>query len=286
MPVTAPASAAGMSLQVIVTRPAEDAGPWAARLQAAAAWSPDWQLRLWPLIGIRAVADPEVPRAAVHEWRSAARAGDAMMFVSANAVRGWAALQATADAMAPRQAWAVGPSTVEALRQAGWPSGSIVAPRADQNDNFDSEALWRQVEAGILSGACRRVLIVRGSEEGSGGQPVGRDWLTRQLLAHGVAVRQIATYERARPVWDDARRQAARLALTDGSIWLMSSAMAVAQLGVLLGETDNGRAQAIATHDRIAQTLRAAGWGRVQLSHPDPQAVAASIKSLAYARST
>ncbi|MFT4192448.1 MAG: uroporphyrinogen-III synthase [Comamonas sp.] len=298
-------------MQVIVTRPAEDATAWLARLRACADWSPAWLPRLWPLIDIRlrAAADvritpvtPTTPAGAPQcEDAAAALGWDALMFVSANAVRFLAALSG-GDALAAclraargqAQAWAVGPSTVAALAAAGWPADAIVAPDGGQGEQFDSEALWARVAPAVRAGRVRRVLLVRGTEAGAGGLPVGRDWLSARLQALGVAVDQAAVYERAPPVWTSVQVAAARAALGDGSVWLISSAQAADYLSQALGEPAAGaprqagavfgRARCVATHPRVVRRLQEAGWGRVLLARAEAQAVAASIKSIDYAR--
>ncbi|HEY3049162.1 MAG TPA: uroporphyrinogen-III synthase, partial [Polaromonas sp.] len=70
----------------------------------------------------------------------------------------------------------------------------------------------------------------------------------------------------------------------DGSVWLFSSSEAVANLASQphLSRLDWRRARAVATHPRIADTLRAAGWGVVVESRPalkDIKAVVRSIES-------
>lgn len=274
-------------MQVIVTRPADDASAWLARLLAAADWQAGWQPRLWPLIDI-----------APFPWRDVARKlqgpFDAAMFVSANAVRFFDPAQGDAPwshaalQRSGTRAWAVGPSTRDALRAAGWLAQAIDAPDGVDGEPFDSEALWRRVEPAVRAGGMRRVLVVRGTDEDAEGRPVGRDWLAQRLGECGVTVAEVAVYRRARPVWTPAQQAAARAALGDGSVWLISSSMAAQQLRDLLpGGAAPGafaRARAIATHARIAQRVGELGWGTVVLSHPQPRAVASSIKSLTYAR--
>lgn len=291
-------------MQVIITRPADDSTAWLRRLQAAPDWQGDrWQARQWPLIDIcawDAGGGDAAPAQAGGPPAGTAAAFDAVMFVSANAVRFFPPRLAgvAAPAGAGLQAWAVGPSTVSALRAAGWPAAAIVAPDGGAGELFDSEALWTRLAPAVRAGRFARVLIVRGTEADADGQPAGRDWLAERLRRAGVAVGQIAVYQRAQPRWSAVQQAAARAALGDGSVWLISSGQAAGHLERLLGagagapadaRQPPGRAlfraaRAIATHPRIAQRLAAQGWGRVAVSRPEPQAVAASIKSLAYAR--
>ena len=64
--------------------------------------------------------------------------------------------------------------------------------------------------------------------------------------------------------------QRARQAGSDGSVWLFSSSEAVANLCQMAGlqDMDWRGARAVATHPRIADAVRAAGWGVVVASRP------------------
>ena len=70
-------------------------------------------------------------------------------------------------------------------------------------------------------------------------------------------------------------------AASDGSLWLFSSAQALANLVVRMPGQDWGRARAVATHPRIAQAARDAGFSVVSESRPDMDDLVASIESLA-----
>jgi uroporphyrinogen-III synthase len=59
-------------------------------------------------------------------------------------------------------------------------------------------------------------------------------------------------------------------------VWLFSSAEAV---GHLHGQALTGQ-RAIATHPRIAEAARAAGFHPVVLARPDPEAVTQALKAL------
>jgi uroporphyrinogen-III synthase len=179
---------------------------------------------------------------------------------------------------------APGPGTVAALRAAGVPAGQIDAPALDASQ-FDSEALWQVVGQRDWQG--RRVLVVRGQSlaaDGEGAGSPGRDWLARQWQAAGAQVDFVAVYQRRAPLLAEAQVQRAKAASTDGSVWLFSSSEAVANLASQphLSRLDWRRARAVATHPRIADTLRAAGWGVVVESRPalkDIKAVVRSIES-------
>jgi len=122
-----------------------------------------------------------------------------------------------------------------------------------------------------------RLLLVRGGD--SEGRSQGRDWLARQVAARGAAVETVVAYVRQLPQWSEAQRARARRAAGDGSLWLFSSSEAAANLGRLLPGQPWGAARAIATHPRIAQAVRALGFGSVRESRPAFDAVVASIES-------
>jgi len=200
----------------------------------------------------------------------------AVMFVSANAVRYFfqAGPQPTPP-WRPVRAWVTGAGSQAALREAGVPDAWIDVPAADA-PQWDSEALWAVVAAQVQPG--RRVLIVRGAD--AQGHVAGRDWLSRQLQDAGVAVDPVAAYQRQTPVFSPGQRAAAAHAASDGSVWLFSNSEAIGHLTAALPAQDWSQALAVATHPRIAQHARLAGWGRVAIAQPSLLGVASSIKSM------
>ncbi|RYF39574.1 MAG: uroporphyrinogen-III synthase, partial [Comamonadaceae bacterium] len=177
---------------------------------------------------------------------------------------------------------APGPGTVAALLAAGVPAGAIDAPPADAVQ-FDSEALWAVVGERAWRG--QRVLVVRGGNladaggSGSGAPSSGRDWLARRLQDAGAAVDFIAVYARGAPDFTPAQQARARAASQDGSVWLFSSSEAVGNL-VRAVSADWANARAIATHPRIADAARAAGWGQVLQVRPDLEDIRAGVASI------
>jgi uroporphyrinogen-III synthase len=270
--------------RVIVTRPAREAAAWVQSLSQAGL-----QAVALPLIDILPVDDPGPVQRAWQEVDSYA----AVMFVSANAVTGffeqkptvsqWDIAQEAIKKIATPRAWATGPGTVQALQQAGVPSGLIDAP-PPEIAQFDSEALWQQVGAQVRAG--QRVLIVRGGD----GQAmraaqgldvgVGRDWLARRLKEVGVVVDFVVVYQRGLPRWGPVQRQLAMDAAHDGSVWLFSSSEAVANLCTNLPGQDWSAARAVATHARIARAAKAAGFGVVCESRPTVTDIVGSIESI------
>ena len=265
-----------MRPRVIVTRPAREAPRWVDALRAAG-----FDAQALPLIAIEPVEDA-VARAALERARHEAAERDAVMFVSAAAVEHFfapapaeGAAVGEAPEPAPRCCWATGPGTVRALRRAGVPETRIDAPSGEAA-TFDSETLWARVRARV--GAGTRVLIVRGGDAWA--RPTGRDWLMRAIEGAGGVVDTVVAYRRLEPCLDDAARALAMAASGDGSVWLFSSSEAVAHLHRALPTADWRAARAVATHERIAQTAREAGFGRVGLASPRLADLVASIESL------
>lgn len=279
------------AVRVIVTRPLQDAQHWVQQLQQSR-----FAAEALPLIDIAPAADTQ---AAGRAWKTLDGYA-ACMFVSGNAVEyffkqkvtlakavlGDVATKTIAnkDSGLPVSVrfLAPGPGTVAALLAAGVPAGQIDAPAADAAQ-FDSEALWAVVGQRDWQG--RRVLVVRGEGQEGGGVSSGRDWIARQWQAAGAEVDFVGVYQRRAPVFTEAQVQRARAASADGSVWLFSSSEAVANLAALpaLAGIDWRRARAVATHPRIEEAVRAAGWGVVVASRPalkDIRDTLASIESL------
>jgi uroporphyrinogen-III synthase len=194
-----------------------------------------------------------------------------VMFVSANAVLHFFAAQPSgATWPAGTLAGSTGPGTSGALLDAGVRQLDIVQPAAAAA--LDSESLWAELRSRDWRG--RRALIVRG--EG------GRDWLAAQLAGAGARVDFLAAYRRRPPQLDDAARAllAAAKALPREHCWLFSSAEAVDHLRALASAADWSAADAIASHPRIADAARAAGFARVQVVDARLDAVLGALASL------
>lgn len=257
-----------MTRRVIVTRPAHEAPRWVGALTSAGL-----DAMALPLIAIEPLGDTGVLDAS----RLTVARQDALMFVSSAAASYFVDAQVTAclaSDPAPR-CWATGPGTARALREAGVPASRIDAP-ADDAAQFDSEALWAVVRPQVAPGT--RVLIVRGGD--ANGQPGGRDWLAQTIRAAGGTVEVVASYRRLAPVLGDAERRLAAEAAADGTVWLFSSSEGIANLRQAMPGIDWRNARAVATHPRIGEAARAAGFGTVVLSQPGVEALTASIESL------
>jgi uroporphyrinogen-III synthase len=248
-------------MRAIVTRPAAQAATWVADLQRAGV-----DAVALPLIRIGPPADPAPVREA---WRTLD--GHALVFfVSANAVLHFFALRPPGAAWpAATRAAAPGPGTAAALQAQGLAEGGVVAPAADA-PAFDSEALWARLQHERWAG--RSVLVVRGED--------GRDWLAEQLRGAGATVRYLAAYTRAAPEPDAQARAllAAARAAPAAFLWLFSSSEAVRHLQALWGGPAPPGARALASHPRIAEAARAAGFAEVLATAPDLAAVRRAIQ--------
>jgi len=263
-------------MRVIVTRPQREAQDWVQALRQAG-----HEAQALPLIAI----GPAPDAAAVQQaWRQLDQYLG-VMFVSANAVAGFFAarpadaIATLADPVVRSRAWATGPGTLKALLHAGVPASRIVAPAADAAQ-FDSEALWQLIATQVRPGS--RVLIVRGADAADGGntQGAGRGWFARQVTQAGGTVDFVVSYQRQRPQLDAAQLQLAHAAASDGSVWLFSSSEALHNLQACLPQQDWRAARAVATHARIAEAARAAGFAVVRESRPALADIRASIESL------
>lgn len=247
-------------MRALVTRPQPQADDWVARLRARGI-----DALALPLIEIGAAPDAGAVAAA---WGSlAARA--LVVFVSPNAAERFLAARPN-DAAWPARlpAASVGPGTTLVLYGAGIEAVIEPAPDAPQ---FDSEALWLQLAARDRDWHGASVLIVRGDG--------GRDWLGQQLHDAGATVETVAAYTRRAPRFagDAAVSLHAAVARPQSHRWLFSSSEAIDHLGAASAGTDWSRAQALATHPRIAERARALGIGDVIEARASFAAVAAAL---------
>jgi uroporphyrinogen-III synthase len=253
-------------VKLIVTRPLGQAAPWVTRLQALGV-----EAQSLPLIRI----EPLCNTAPVREAWGRLLPDVTVVFVSANAVQYFFA--AAPDARPgeppawPPGVWAAstGPGTTAALLAAGVDRTALVEP-PPQAMNYDSEGLWEELQFRPWSG--KRVLVVRGEE--------GRDWLADALRARGAELEFVAAYRRCPPQLDGAGRVLLHEALAEpeAHLWHFSSSEAIGHLR-LLGQQHRPPAEwahsrALASHPRIAQTARDAGFGKVHEVAANVQAVA------------
>lgn len=244
---------------LIVTRPRPQCAVWLSRLAQSGV-----SAVALPLIDILPPRDPAPVRAA---WRDLAGV-DLAVFVSPNAVEQFFALSDGQPWPSGTLAACVGPGSAQALADRGVPVDNIVQPPADAA-SLDSEHLWPQLQA-RRPWAGGRVLLLRGDG--------GREWLAERLDEAGAHVSALTTYHRSSPHFDADEQALLAQALghPQDFAWLFSSAEAIGHLPAL----PPGHHRAIATHARIADAARAAGFHPVVLARPDPAAVARALKAL------
>ena len=275
-----------MAPALIVTRPQPEADHWMGLLHQRGVTA-----RALPLITIGPASNPADQAAAAHARAHWQRYG-AIMLVSGNAARFFLdqktvlALNQRALAAIKTRVWSPGPGTARTALQLGVDASLIDQPAPDAAQ-FDSEALWTQVAAQVpvMAQAGQGVLIVRGaSDTGVDGAPAsaggqGREWLAQQLRAAGVAVDFVAVYERRPPQWTPTLHAQAQQYLQGGSHWLFSSSEAVMHLRNRFKPDQLAASTAIATHPRIAQAVRSAGFAHVKQCRPSVDDVVASLES-------
>ena len=248
--------------RVLVTRPAEQAGPWVERLRERG-----FAAEALPLIEIAPAADAS----ALHSSWAGLAACRLVVFVSANAVLHFFAARPAGLAWPEGvEAGAPGSGTADALREAAVPATAIVAPAADAAQ-FDSESLWARLQSRDWRGT--RVLVVRGDG--------GRDWLGERLVAAGAQVDTVSAYRRLAPDFTGAARDDLDAAIADGdAVWLFSSSEAITNLEQAAGPGRFRAARAVATHPRIAARARSCGFRVVVEAAPGLEAVIACLQSM------
>lgn len=262
-------------MRVIVTRPKREAQRWVLDLSARGL-----DAVALPLIQVGPVADPAN---LVQAWQHLADYVG-VMFVSGNAVEHFFASKPLSEpelmglSAFKTRAWATGPGTARALVRAGLALEQIDAPAPD-TAQFDSEALWQVVGTRVRAGA--RVLIVRGGDlpgRSGAGQGSGREWFANRVVQAGGRAELVMSYQRCTPEFSTHEDQLARQAAADGSVWLFSSTEAVSNLRVWLPGQSWAQARALATHPRIAEAAKKAGFGVVCESRPTLPDVVAALK--------
>lgn len=230
-------------LNIVVTRPREQAAQLAQRITAAGGHA-----ILFPLLEIKPVADAQSLRtliARLPEYHLA-------IFISPNAVRyGMQAILAAGPLPASLAIATVGQGSAKALRDFG--VSKIIAPQ----QRFDSEALLALPELQNVTG--QRIVIFRGDG--------GRELLGDTLKQRGASVDYAACYQRVKPQQDikmllDARPDAITVTSSEALVYL--DGMLREQLP---GTTT--RAQLLAVplfvpHARIAEAAHQQGWQEVR----------------------
>lgn len=274
MPGAAGAPLRARLSRLIVTRPEPEAGQWADALQARG-----WPASALPLIDIGEPRDAAALEALSH-WRSRLAHVDAVMFVSGAAVAHFfSGRSPVVLAGVATRFWAPGPATAAALLAAGVPADCIDAPPAEA-PQFDSEHLWPIVAPQLRPGT--QVLIVRGASPDAPAQALagsGREWLIERCKAAGARVDACVAYERRPPAWSTDQAALARAAAGPCALWLFSSSEALLHLQCLMPRTDWHGTPAMATHPRIANAAREAGFSPVATIRPGLPDVVRALES-------
>lgn len=224
-------------LDIIVTRPREQAAGLMRRLQALGATA-----HLLPLLEILPAAD----QAALQAFAQQVAAYQLLIFISPNAVRyGMAALRQIPPGV---RVAAVGQGSAQALRALGVTDIIVPAERQDSEGLLDQPAL--QQVAGW------RIAIVRGDG--------GRELLGDTLRARGAEVEYVTSYQRSTPALDAAAWRA-----IGPDVILVTSSEALAHLWQGLRTEAAVLAQhatLLVIHPRIAQAAQQQGWRSVVIA--------------------
>jgi uroporphyrinogen-III synthase len=249
---------------VVITRPIEQAQPFAQRVAAMGR-----SAIIFPLLEVQPLADPAPLRAALADLT-----GYAMVaFVSPNAidatfsiVRSWPKDVALA---------VMGEGSRVALARHGLTSANarIVSPRDPVRT--DSETLLDALDLQALQG--KRILIVRGE--------TGRELLADALRAAGIDVVQVAAYRRNAPVLDEARRRQLTELLNSEHDWIITSSEALRNLVQMVAQVSGNDGVAkmlqqkiIIPHRRIEETAKGLGFRQLTLTGSGDEQLLAALQ--------
>ncbi|MDN2718015.1 uroporphyrinogen-III synthase [Janthinobacterium sp. SUN120] len=254
---------------VVITRPAAQAGPLAARIAALG-----WPVTLLPLLEIHAL-DGADECARLQAVLARLSDYDLVAFVSPNAID---CVFAHLPAWPPGLALAVvGEGSRMALGAHGVTDANATITSPLDTARSDSEHLLLALDLPALRG--KRVLIVRGDG--------GRDYLADGLRAAGATVEFVTAYRRKVPRLTPSLRATLENLLQHNNDWIITSSEALRGLLALLGEMDAEKAAVvkmqqqhlIVPHARIAQTAAALGFARVTLTGSGDAGVLAALQS-------
>ena len=142
----------------------------------------------------------------------------------------------------------------------------VIIPK--DNENWDSEGLWHELQSLGWNWQNKKVVIFKG--EG------GRDWLVDTLTKAGATVEAISTYSRVPLDLDNPAWQLVREMDFSKSLWLLTSSEAVRYLGEVIKDqfTQNlNVASALCPHHNIADAAELIGFGEVFTSEPGDEAL-------------
>ena len=136
------------------------------------------------------------------------------------------------------------------------------------NENWDSEGLWKELQSLQWDWQGKKVIIFKG--EG------GRDWLADTLVKAGAIVEPISTYTRVPLDLDNPSWQLVREMDLNKSLWLLTSSEAVRYLGEVMKDQSIqslSAASALCPHHNIADVAEMIGFGEVFTSEPGDEAL-------------
>lgn len=257
---------------VVITRPAQQAGPLAAKVAALGL-----PVQLLPLLEIHAL-DGAAERAQLLRMLARLPEFDLVVFVSPNAID---------CVFAHLPAWpagvrlaVVGEGSRMALAAHGVTDANASITSPFDTARSDSEHLLLALDLPALRG--KRALIVRGDG--------GRDFLADGLRAAGASVEFVTAYRRQVPALTAALRATLENLLQHNNDWIITSSEALRGLLALLAALDDSRGEKTAVakmqqqhlivpHARIAQTAAALGFARVTLTGSGDAGVLAALQS-------
>jgi len=231
-------------INVLVTRPAHQAGDLAARIRLAGG-----NPVLFPVLEILDTQDQRPLLDVVRRLDEF----DLAIFISPNAVNKAMSLIRTKRTLPPELKFAaVGQGTTRALRNFG--VNEVIAPTI----RFDSEALLDLVELQQVGG--KRVVVFRGDS--------GRELLGDSLLKRGAALEYVECYRRTKPSTDTAPLLRVWAAGKMNAITITSSE-GLRNLFDMVGETGQiwlKKTPLFVSHERIALTAKKLGLTQVILA--------------------
>ncbi|BEV16209.1 uroporphyrinogen-III synthase [Herbaspirillum sp. DW155] len=250
-------------LPVVVTRPLQQAGGFAARVQQLGR-----RAVVFPLLTIGPVEDATELKATLARLPEFAL----VVFVSPNAIdAAFAHLQGW-----PRQLpiGIVGEGSRVALRAHGVEGCNATIYGPQRADKMDSEELFKSLPLEQLRG--KRALIVRGQD--------GRDFLSEALRQQGVEVEHVTAYRRLAPELDAPGRLQLLELLDGGADWVITSSEALRNLlhmARLAGGEERvvklQRQRIVVSHHRIAETARELGFVQVDLTGSGDERLLAAL---------
>ena len=253
-----------MTGTVVITRPAAQAGPLAARIAATGR-----DVALLPLLEIAPLADPAPLKAVL-----AGLADYAMVaFVSPNAIDAAFAHLVRWPAGVTLAVLGEGSRAALAAHGITPANATIVSPANTRRT--DSQTLLETLDLDRLRGG--RALILRGE--------TGRELLGDALRGAGMQVQQLAAYRRSIPPLDDDRRQQLLQLLDADSIWIITSSEALR--GLIGMATQAGgkdcvvklqQKRLLVPHERIEETARELGFSSVTLTGSGDEALLAALQ--------